>query len=93
MPITVRVPNILRQYTDDRASVPAEGKTVAEVIAHLEENHPGISQRILDENGSMRRYVNIYVNDNDVRFKENLHTAVPDGAEVSILPGVAGGCC
>ncbi|GAA1564701.1 MULTISPECIES: ubiquitin-like small modifier protein 1 [Streptomyces] len=93
MPVSVRVPNILRPYTDDKARVTAEGKTVAEVIAHLEENHPGISQRILDDDGAMRRYVNIYVNDNDIRFKENLDTVVPDGAEVSIVPGVAGGCC
>ncbi|MFJ3926338.1 MoaD/ThiS family protein [Streptomyces sp. NPDC090022] len=93
MPIVVRIPNILRPYTDDQAQVPAQGSTVAEVIANLEQNHPGIATRILNEDGVMRRYVNIYVDDNDIRFKDNLDTAVPEDAEVSIIPGVAGGCC
>ncbi|MFV8128867.1 MoaD/ThiS family protein [Streptomyces syringium] len=91
MSINVRIPTILRTYTGGRAEVPAEGGTLAEVIADLEKNHPGIAGRVLDESGKLRRFVNVYVNDDDVRFVGGLNTVTPDGAGVSIIPAVAGG--
>ncbi|WP_431959481.1 ubiquitin-like small modifier protein 1 [Actinacidiphila sp. bgisy160] len=92
MSATVRIPTILRTYTAGRAEVPAEGGTLAEVIDSLEHNHPGISARVLDDTGKLRRFVNVYVNDDDVRFSEGLQTTVGEGASVSIIPAVAGGC-
>jgi molybdopterin converting factor small subunit len=92
MSATVRIPTILRTYTGGQAEVPAEGGTLAEVIDSLERTHPGISARVLDDTGKLRRFVNIYVNDDDVRFSEGLGTAVGEGASVSIIPAVAGGC-
>ncbi|MDH6118200.1 MoaD/ThiS family protein [Kitasatospora sp. GAS204B] len=92
MSATVRIPTILRSYTDGKAEVGVEGATLQEVIADLDANFPGIGQRILDETGKLRRFVNVYVNDDDVRFAEGLATAVGDGAGVSIIPAVAGGC-
>ncbi|MEZ0093880.1 MoaD/ThiS family protein [Streptacidiphilus sp. EB129] len=92
MSVSVRIPTILRTYTGGAAEVAAEGATLAAVIADLEANHTGISGRILDDAGKLRRFVNVYVNDDDVRFAEGLETAVPDGASVSVIPAVAGGC-
>jgi molybdopterin synthase sulfur carrier subunit len=91
MSATVRITTILRTYTGGAAEVTAEGATLSEVIADLEQNHAGISARILDETGKLRRFVNVYVNDDDVRFAEGLGTEVKDGASVSIIPAVAGG--
>ncbi|WP_042364927.1 MoaD/ThiS family protein [Streptacidiphilus neutrinimicus] len=92
MSVTVRIPTILRTYTGGNAEVSAEGATLAEVIKDLEANHTGISARLLDDGGKLRRFVNVYVNEDDVRFAEGLETATPDGAGVSIIPAVAGGC-
>ncbi|GAB2733745.1 ubiquitin-like small modifier protein 1 [Kitasatospora kifunensis] len=92
MSANVRIPTILRTYTDGAAEVSAEGATLQEVITDLERNHPGIAARILDEAGKLRRFVNVYVNDDDVRFAEGLATEVKAGAGVSIIPAVAGGC-
>ncbi|MDX2849101.1 MULTISPECIES: ubiquitin-like small modifier protein 1 [Streptomycetaceae] len=92
MSATVRIPTILRTYTGGRAEVPAEGGTLADVIDSLEQNHPGISARVLDDTGKLRRFVNVYVNDDDVRFSQGLQTTVGEGASVSIIPAVAGGC-
>ncbi|MEU7135505.1 MoaD/ThiS family protein [Streptomyces sp. NPDC046261] len=91
MSVSVRIPTILRTYTSGRAEVSAEGATLAEVIASLEADHPGIAARVLDESGKLRRFVNVYVNDDDVRFEGGLEAATPDGAGVSIIPAVAGG--
>ncbi|MDT0343306.1 MoaD/ThiS family protein [Streptomyces litchfieldiae] len=91
MSVTVRIPTILRTYTGGQAEVSAEGGTLAEVLADLERNHQGISARVLDDEGRLRRFVNVYVNDDDVRFADGLGTATPDGAGVSIIPAVAGG--
>ncbi|MER6916338.1 MoaD/ThiS family protein [Streptomyces sp. NPDC000594] len=91
MSVTVRIPTILRTYTDGRSEVPAQGATLSEVIADLEKNHAGIAARVLDDTGRLRRFVNIYVNDDDVRFEQGLETATPDGAGISIIPAVAGG--
>ncbi|WP_433341401.1 MoaD/ThiS family protein [Streptomyces sp. CA-253872] len=92
MSVSVRIPTILRTYTGGQAEVPAEGTTVAEVLADLERNHAGISARVLDDGGKLRRFVNLYVNDDDIRFEQGLDTATPDGAGISIIPAVAGGC-
>ena len=91
MSITVRIPTILRTYTDGRAEVSVSGGTLAEVIDQLEADHTGIRARVLDDDGKLRRFVNVYVNDDDVRFADGLGTAVPDGGSVSIIPAVAGG--
>jgi len=91
MSASVRIPTILRSYTGGQAEVSAQGSTLAEIIESLEKNHAGISARVLDDTGKLRRFVNVYVNDDDVRFSQGLETAVPDGASVSIIPAVAGG--
>jgi sulfur-carrier protein len=91
MSVNVRIPTILRTYTGGKSEVPAQGATLAEVIADLEKNHAGIAARVLDEEGKLRRFVNVYVNDDDVRFEQGLATATPDGAGISIIPAVAGG--
>jgi molybdopterin synthase sulfur carrier subunit len=92
MSVNVRIPTILRTYTGGRSEVQAEGENLGEVLADLEKNHTGISARVLDDAGKLRRFVNVYVDDDDVRFAEGLATATPDGAGVSIIPAVAGGC-
>ncbi|KJY36465.1 ubiquitin-like small modifier protein 1 [Kitasatospora purpeofusca] len=91
MSANVRIPTILRTYTGGVSEVPAEGATLGEVIADLERNHAGIAARILDDTGKLRRFVNVYVNDDDVRFAEGLETEIKDGANISIIPAVAGG--
>lgn len=92
MSVSVRVPTILRTYTDDQSQVSAEGSTVAEVVDSLESSYPGIRARLLDDDGAIRRFVNIYVAEEDVRFAQGLDTSTPDGTQVSIIPAVAGGC-
>ena len=91
MSVTVRVPTILRPLTDGAAEVSVEGATLADVLDALEADHTGIRARVLDEDGKLRRFVNVYVNDDDVRFADGLATPTPDGASVSIIPAVAGG--
>ncbi|CAM3751719.1 MoaD/ThiS family protein [Nocardiopsis rhodophaea] len=92
MSVSVRVPTILRTYTKDAAEVTAEGATLSEVLADLEANYPGIQARILDDSGKIRRFVNVYVGDEDVRFADGLATATANGVQISIIPAVAGGC-
>ena len=91
MSVNVRIPTILRTYTGGKAEVPAEGATLSQVIESLEADHPGIAARVLDDQGKLRRFVNVYVNDDDVRFEQGLETATPDGVGISIIPAVAGG--
>ncbi len=91
MSVTVRVPTILRPLTGGEAEVSVEGATLADVLDALEADHTGIRARVLDDDGKLRRFVNVYVNDDDVRFAEGLATPTPDGASVSIIPAVAGG--
>lgn len=91
MPVTVRVPTTLRTLTGGQAEVTVEGSTVGEVLEALEAAHPGFAGRILDDDGNLRRFVNVFVADDDVRFLEQLATPVPDGETVSIIPAVAGG--
>jgi sulfur-carrier protein len=90
MAIEVRIPTILRTYTDGAKVVSGRGGTLAEVIDSVESEHPGIKERLV-ENGDLRRFINIYVNDEDVRFTGGLKAAVSDGDTVVILPAVAGG--
>ncbi|WP_433180342.1 MoaD/ThiS family protein [Actinoallomurus sp. CA-150999] len=89
--ISVRIPTILRSYTGGEAEVKATGSTVREVVADLETNYSGIAARILDDNGKIRRFVNVYVGEEDVRFADGLDTPTPDGVQISIIPAVAGG--
>ncbi|MCG7608853.1 molybdopterin synthase sulfur carrier subunit [Mycolicibacterium sp. (ex Dasyatis americana)] len=90
MAVTVSIPTILRPHTDGQKRVSASGDTLQAVIADLEANYSGISDRLVD-NGKLHRFVNIYVNDEDVRFSGGLETVIADGDSVTILPAVAGG--
>jgi molybdopterin synthase sulfur carrier subunit len=91
MSASVRIPTILRTYTGGVSEVNADGSTLAEILTSLESNHPGIRARVLDDTGSLRRFVNVYVGDEDVRFAGGLDAEVAEGAKVSIIPAVAGG--
>ncbi|WP_067469933.1 MoaD/ThiS family protein [Nocardia amamiensis] len=90
MPVTVSIPTIMRGLTGGEKRVQAEGATLAALIDDLEANHPGLAERLLKE-GKLNRYVNIYVDDEDVRFAGGLAAEVPEDASVTILPAVAGG--
>jgi len=89
--VSVRIPTILRTYTGGESEVTAEGATLADVLDNLEASYTGIRARILDDSGDIRRFVNVYVGNDDVRFLEGLGTATPDGTQLSIIPAVAGG--
>ena len=89
--VKVRIPTPLRKITADLEEVSATGANVQEVITDLEANYPGLKERICEEDGTLRRFVNIYLNDEDIRFAENLTTALKDGDELSIIPAIAGG--
>ncbi|CCW35460.1 molybdopterin synthase subunit MoaD [Chthonomonas calidirosea] len=91
MPVTVLIPTPLRRYTGDVDTVTAAPGTIATLIEDLERQFPGISERLVDENGEIRRFVNIYVNEEDVRFLKGKDTPVKDGDSVSIVPAIAGG--
>lgn len=91
MAIDVRIPTILRSYTGGERAVDGRGPTISDVIDDLESRYGGIKERLIDETGEVRRFINIYVNDEDIRFTGGLQTAVSDGASVVILPAVAGG--
>ena len=90
MSIEVRIPTILRPYTKDQKSVEAAGSTLSAVIADLDANFAGLGERLL-ENGSLRRFINVYINDEDVRFLGGLDAQIKDGDYITILPAVAGG--
>jgi sulfur-carrier protein len=91
MSVSVRVPTILRTYTKGESEVSAEGSTLSEVLDSLDTSFPGIKGRVVDEQGKLRRFVNVYVGNEDVRFADGLDTTTPDGAQVSVIPAVAGG--
>jgi molybdopterin converting factor small subunit len=91
MSVSVRIPTILRTYTGGASEVSAEGDTLAEVIDDLEAKYSGIKARILDDQGAIRRFVNVYVGNDDVRFLDNLETKTPEGTQISVIPAVAGG--
>ena len=91
MSVIVRIPTTLRPITGGESEVEVEGSTVAEVLASLDAAHPGFKDRLFDDDGQLRRFVNVFVADDDVRFLQGLDTPVPDGETVSIIPAVAGG--
>ena len=91
MSVSVRVPTILRPYTQGASEVSVEGSTLSEVLESLDTSYPGIKGRVLDDSGELRRFVNVYVDNDDVRFAEGLQTSIKDGGQVSIIPAVAGG--
>lgn len=91
MPAKVRIPAPLRRLTKDQAVVEVEGLTVTDVILDLEKKYPGLRERLCDETGQIRRFINVFVNGEDIRFKDGAKTAVPAGAEVSVVPAIAGG--
>lgn len=91
MPVTVRIPSPLRGLTDDAAKVEVEADDVRGVIEQLEAQHPGFADRLLDDDGELQRFVNVFVADEDVRFEQGLDTPVSDDQVVSIVPAVAGG--
>jgi molybdopterin synthase sulfur carrier subunit len=91
MAITVRIPQPLRGLTKDLSVVKAAGTDLASCIADLEANYPGMRERMMDDTGQLRRFVNVYVNGDDVRFMDGMATSLKDGDEVSIVPAVAGG--
>ena len=91
MPIQVRIPTPLRKFTGGAESVTAAGATVAAVVQDIEGRHPGLKERICDDAGKVRRFVNVYVNGEDIRFLSSLETPVKEGDEISIVPAIAGG--
>ncbi len=94
MSVAVRVPTILRTYTKGESDVTVDvdgDATLADVVSALDTAYPGIGPRILDDNGQIRRFVNVYVDDDDVRFASGLQTATPDRTRVTVIPAVAGG--
>ena len=91
MPITVRIPAPLRNLTNDEAKVLVDASTISELIEGLESSYPGMKYRLVDENGELRYFVNLYLNGEDVRFMSGVNTVVNSGDELSIVPAVAGG--
>ena len=91
MAAKVRIPAPLRRLTKDQAVVDVEGATVGEIIANLDKGFPGLKERLCDESGQIRRFINVFVNGEDIRFKDGAKTTVAAGAEVSIVPAIAGG--
>jgi molybdopterin synthase sulfur carrier subunit len=91
MPTTVRIPTPLRKLTGENEVVTAEGSSIGDILNDLEKSYPGLSERICDESGNVRRFVNIFLNDEDIRFLGDRETPVKDGDEISIIPAIAGG--
>ena len=91
MAVTVRIPTTLRPLTGGNSQIQVEGSTVAEVLKSLDAAHPGFGDRLLDDQGALRKFVNVFVSDDDVRYLDGLNTPVAPGATVSIIPAVAGG--
>ena len=91
MAVTVRIPTTLRPLSGGRSEVMVEAGSLADVLEQLDAAHPGFQDRLLDEEGNLRRFVNVFVDDDDVRYLDGLATNVPDGQTVSIIPAVAGG--
>ena len=92
MPISVRIPTPLRKLTDGQAAVEIDGGSIRELFDNLENRHAGFKEKIFDDSGDVRRFINLYVNGDDVRSLEGADTALKDGDELSIVPAIAGGC-
>ena len=91
MPKKVRIPTPLRKLTNNEELIEINAATIGEAIAELQNRFPGIQERLVDEKGEVRRFVNVYVNEEDIRFLKNRETPLKDGDEVSIIPAIAGG--
>ena len=91
MPVNVKLPTILRKHADGQARVQADGATLRELLGNLEAAYPGITKNVLTDDGGLHRFINVYVNDEDVRYLGSLETELKDGDTISILPAVAGG--
>ena len=91
MAVTVRIPTTMRPLSGGSSTVEVEGSTLGEVLKALDSAHPGFAERLFDESGALRRFVNVFVADDDVRYLDGLNTPVPAGTTVSIIPAVAGG--
>lgn len=91
MSIQVRIPTPLQKLTQNKSEVSAQGKSVKEILANLEKQYPGFKERLYDEKGSLRRFINFYVNNEDIRFLKGESTPIKEGDEVSIVPAIAGG--
>ena len=92
MPVKVRIPTPLRKLTNNEELVEISANTVGSAIGELQSRYPGIRERLLDESGAVRRFVNVYVNGDDIRFLQNLETNLKEGDNISIVPAIAGGC-
>jgi molybdopterin synthase sulfur carrier subunit len=91
MAVTVRIPTPLRGLVNNQETVKADGATVQGVIDSLQKSYPGLKERLCDDKGALRRFVNVFLNDEDIRFQDGPNTAVKDGDELSIIPAIAGG--
>jgi sulfur-carrier protein len=91
MAVTVRIPTTMRPIAGGASTVQVEGSTLADVLGNLDAAHPGFRDRLFDDEGLLRKFVNVFVADDDVRYLDGVDTAVPDGETVSIIPAVAGG--
>ena len=91
MAVTVRIPTTMRPLASGSSTVQVQGSSLAEVLANLDATYPGFNDRLFDETGNLRKFVNVFVADDDVRYLDGLATVVPDGETVSIIPAVAGG--
>ena len=91
MPVKVRIPTPLMKLTNNQAEISAEGSTIADILNNLESQFAGIKERICEENGTPRRFINIYLNEEDIRFLDGEKTKIKDGDEISIIPAIAGG--
>ena len=91
MPIQVRIPTPLRKLTNNEEIVEVTAPTIGGAIVELQSRYPGIRERLLDESGAVRRFVNVYLNEEDIRFLQNQETPIKDGDEISIIPAIAGG--
>ena len=91
MPVNVKLPTILRKHAGGEARIAADGATLREILKDLESRYPGITKNVLTEDGGLHRFINVYVNDEDVRYLGSLETELKDGDTISILPAVAGG--
>ncbi len=92
MSVRVRIPTVLRPRTGGRATVTADGETVADVIRGVDRDHPGFASVVFEESGELKRFINVFLDDEDVRYLQGVGTPVPEGSEIVILPAVAGGC-
>ena len=91
MAVEVRLPTVLRNYAGGASVVSLDGSTIGEVLSKMVAEYPGMSGQVVQKDGSLHKFVNIYLNDDDVRYLDGVNTPVPDGSEISILPAVAGG--